>query len=478
MKFYGYAGLFVLVSFCLCQDAAAQSHWDQPTEIGSYQSIVARANLAGPVSTPTSARSVVEWQPRPELPAAESNQQSPLLTVSSLPRLPESSTTQIWPASHPTNPPVAHPASASQPVLSQQSLCQQEECSACCCHHDQACRSCKKAQGICERLAERKAEKTANWVVGSRALFFSRTREAGIPLATNEYDTLWTRDNSYRILPGGELSLIRRNCAGNGQEIRYWGLYPEQRIAELSQPEFKSYLAGLDDYFIGPESTNVQDIYEFSDSLQIRRRNEFHNVEINLLRNGGTYLTPGGNTGSFELLGGFRWLYFNEDFSYSGSGSESLAESVSYDLAVRNNLTGLQLGARNEIWICNKVSLISGTKFGLFNNRIRSRQSISNGSDDFAWLENDHYPDEEIDFDTALRKNDLAAIGELELGVAYQFAQRARLSMGYRVLGISGVALAPGQIPHNFSHPVETQRINSKDSLILGGAYSGIDICF
>lgn len=481
LKLPQHSVLAVLLTLCLYQVSGAQSHWDQPSEIGNYQSILAKAKLSGLPDPPIAAKSVVEpvvkWLPRLESSWGETYQHPQHATLPPASWRTESATNQEGVPSDPTFHPDTRSGPVSQYGYGHQILCQEVgDCNKCCVDSPD-CRSCRP-HGIGQKLVERKAEKTANWVLGSRALFFSRTREAGIPLAANEFDTLWTNDNSYRFVPGVELSLVRRNCAGYGQEIRYWGLYPEQRTAGLTIPDFKNLLCGLDDYQIGSGATNLEDIYEDSDSLQIHRRNQIHNLEINLLRNGGTYLTPGGKTGNFELLGGFRWLYFQENFSYSASGSEMFSEQVKYDLSARNHLTGLQIGARNEIWICQTVSLISGTKFGLFNNRIRSHQFISNQFDELAQLDNDHYPEDEFDFTASPRKNDLSAIGELELGVAYQFAQRARLSMGYRVVGISGVALATGQIPHNFSYPVEVQRINSKDSLILGGAYSGIDICF
>ena len=69
-------------------------------------------------------------------------------------------------------------------------------------------------------------------------------------------------------------------------------------------------------------------------------------------------------------------------------------------------------------------------------------------------------------------------IGELDLGLAYRFSQRVRANVGYRLIGINGIALAPNQIPRNFENENEIYRINSNDSLILSGGYAGLEMCF
>jgi len=451
MKRYWHTWLAILASACFVNSTDAQHNWSHPSEIGSYQSIVSRAGMGeGAVHAPPT-QSVSGWhhEGAPDIP----NQPQP-------PAPPDLTPGSIGGGS-------AHNQGFVSGAGGGAGSWGAGNCGT---------GGCGAGHTEYFDVGGRGAENAANWVVGTRALFFNRSREAGIPLTRNATDALWSTDNAYGTLPGAEISMIRRTCQGNGLELRYWGLIPSERETTIFGPGLDTYLVGFGDYLIGPGPNNLQDYYNNADSNRIYRNNEFHNVEVNALRNGGSYTTRGGRTGNFELLGGFRWLYFNEDFRYSAFNAGAVPTRVNYDLAARNNLLGFQLGGRNEVCLTDRISLVSGTRFGLFNNNIRSRQSISNEFGVFASPAGGA-PGVD-DYNYSSRKNELAALGELEAGVAYQFAQRARLNVGYRVLGISGVALAPSQIPRNFSNPAEINRINSKDSLILGGAYAGMDFCF
>ena len=49
---------------------------------------------------------------------------------------------------------------------------------------------------------------------------------------------------------------------------------------------------------------------------------------------------------------------------------------------------------------------------------------------------------------------------------------------GYRLVGISGLALTDGQIPSNFAYIPDAQRVHSDDSIILHGGYIGATFCW
>ena len=69
-------------------------------------------------------------------------------------------------------------------------------------------------------------------------------------------------------------------------------------------------------------------------------------------------------------------------------------------------------------------------------------------------------------------------MGEADLGLGYQLSSSVRLTIGYRLIGVTGVALAPDQIPYNFTDANELRRINSNGSLLLHGVYGGLNYCF
>jgi hypothetical protein len=317
--------------------------------------------------------------------------------------------------------------------------------------------------------------RAANWVVGTRTLFFTRNGEAPVPLSRANTALLSTA-NDYGTMPGGEVTLTRRSCSNRGLEFRYWGLFPSGREYTLWGPGLDTYLTGFNYFLIPPTATNVLDYYNNSDSHRVYRNNDFHSAEINALRNGGSYTALGCRTGSYELLGGFRWIQFNEDYRFSANYPTANPTRIDYDLATRNTLLGFQLGGRNELCLTDRISLMGGTRVGLFNNRSESRQSIQNEFGQFAYLATGAAGVD--DYNYSGTRNSLAMLGELDLGVACRLTQRVRANVGYRLMGISGVALAPNQIPRNFLNTGEITRVNSNDSLILGGAYAGMDMCF
>jgi hypothetical protein len=47
------------------------------------------------------------------------------------------------------------------------------------------------------------------------------------------------------------------------------------------------------------------------------------------------------------------------------------------------------------------------------------------------------------------------------------------MNLGYRVVGVNGVATAVGQIPRDFSNGDDINRINNTNSLLLHGVVLG-----
>jgi hypothetical protein len=319
------------------------------------------------------------------------------------------------------------------------------------------------------------AGSAANWVVGVRGLFFTRSGESPVPIARNAADdVLLSTVNDYGTMPGAETVFTRRTCNNWGAEFRYWGLYPNQRDYTFNGPGLDTYLTGLGDYLVAPGPTNVLTYFNGADNLRVYRNNEFHNVEVNGLRNGGCYTTLGGRNGTYEFIAGARWFQFNEDYRIAAFNAAATPAQINYDLATRNTLLGFQLGARNESCLTDRLSLIGGTRVGLFNNRSTASQSIRTDAGDVAYLSGN--PSALYDFES--ERDSLAVLGELDMGVGYRFTQRLRATIGYRLIGVSGVALAPNQIPRNFTNNAEIYRVKSTDSLILSGGFAGLDMCF
>ncbi len=78
-------------------------------------------------------------------------------------------------------------------------------------------------------------------------------------------------------------------------------------------------------------------------------------------------------------------------------------------------------------------------------------------------------------FDTDSKKNDVAFLGELDAGLSYQIGSHWRITGGYRVAAFSGIALAPSQIPLDFTDLASAAYVDDHDSLILHGTYAGVE---
>ena len=116
----------------------------------------------------------------------------------------------------------------------------------------------------------------------------------------------------------------------------------------------------------------------------------------------------------------------------------------------------------------------AGSKGGVYNNRINARQTIIDDAGAYAQVGSGAYAGSNYDFQD--QKDDLAFLGELDLGLIFQHSQRTRVKFGYRIVGVAGVALADGQIPYDFTDGDEILRAHSDGSLILSGGYAGIEI--
>jgi hypothetical protein len=74
--------------------------------------------------------------------------------------------------------------------------------------------------------------------------------------------------------------------------------------------------------------------------------------------------------------------------------------------------------------------------------------------------------------------NDVAFIGEGTLGMGICVKPGWTLNLGYRVMGVAGVATAVGQIPTEFTHVGSISGIRNDRSLILHGATFGMNYNF
>ena len=287
---------------------------------------------------------------------------------------------------------------------------------------------------------------------------------------------IFSDDIDHGDFSGLGVSLAGRKANGNGREFVYWGLDDDSTFDFGFIPATDFFSIGqLRDVRLAGQ-TGTQSAFTFFnnvDGLRIVRDTEINNIEANLLRNGGHYYTRHGKAANFELLGGLRLFQFDESLSILGGNAAGSAE---YLLEAENFLIGAQLGCRNEVCLTQRLRLSTGINVGLFNNRSETRQRIFDQDGNFATVVGGAANGHEVDYrDT---QDDIAIMGEFKVGLIMQLSERLRGNVGYRALGVGGVALAEDQIPLNFTDSGLLQRSRTNGNLLLHGLYFGAEACF
>ena len=84
-------------------------------------------------------------------------------------------------------------------------------------------------------------------------------------------------------------------------------------------------------------------------------------------------------------------------------------------------------------------------------------------------------PDAGQPFALESKKDDIAFLSEFDIGLAYCIKPCWRIAGGYKVLAISGYADSQNQLPYDYSSLATNGLIQNNNSLILHGAYIGLE---
>lgn len=209
-------------------------------------------------------------------------------------------------------------------------------------------------------------------------------------------------------------------------------------------------------------------------SLSVRSTFQVQNVEMNLLRL--PVLNGGGGSSRYELttLLGARIMRVDEDFwfrtDYERMDTNALG-SLAYDVQTDNTLYGFQIGGNGiyRFGSSGRLSMHCNSTVGLYGNHIEVSQRMNgarfaNGANAAFLVESE--------------KDDVSVIGEMRLGVSYQGHPNWRIYGGWRVIGMTGLALSTDQIPTAFVTPNQVGTIASNGSMLLHGLQSGIEFTY
>ena len=243
--------------------------------------------------------------------------------------------------------------------------------------------------------------------------------------------------------------------------------------------------------------------------LAQRARTNFRasNVELNILRlpmfcdapcatTGGGYdsrgygsCAPACSTPAFSVtaLCGVRYFRVDDDFesatewgrydtgvvpeTFDGWGNG--ANELFHDIEVENHMVGFQLGANMNYCVSCKCNLFWDTNFGLYNNHITHYQRVYNPLDYGV-----QFAEEARAASARSTKDDIAFLGEMRLGGAYDFTCHWRGVIAYRALAAAGLALSDEQIRPEYSNWANMARIDSNGSMIIHGLQVGVECSY
>lgn len=336
-------------------------------------------------------------------------------------------------------------------------------------------------QSVVSDYFEAAVVRDAIWVLGVNALMMNRDFDDDFAFgfdAANPTNIQRSSDADNGYTGGLETVLSRRNSFGRGWEARYFGIYSDGTEAVLGGTPQTS-IAGLAQLSDSGTFTPLSTTFNNADVHSLTRNYDIHDAEFNLLRNGNCFSTPLRNRpGTIEWLSGFRFFRFDEGLDYVAiSATDPVARSA-FNSSVTNNLFGLQIGNRIELQSFNRMSFSVGSKVGLFNNRAETGL-IATNQDQTGFFSRPNINTGAAtgtSFDLGDEKKDgLAVLGELDLGAIWQFHRRARARIGYRIIGVNGVANADQNIPTDFSDPTALGFANDDGDLVIGGGYAGLE---
>jgi len=331
----------------------------------------------------------------------------------------------------------------------------------------------------------------------------------------------WTKstDVSMEWSGGFEVRLLRPFCCCQyAGEVVYWGIFPGMQESNLYSWERPgnlkcTYDFGDLDYNNGVRTDDLNEWFDDARRHRLRRSFQFHNVEVNLVQGpffgtacgdpcgvygagygGGSCAGVGAGCGSpcygvpswssylnVGWMCGFRYFRFDEGLEFASADSSDQfgvvpRDDMYYTIDVDNHLIGCQLGFQADYAWRQRLHWIAATKFGLYANHINHYSRII-GNRGPAYV-GGIGPNAGMLFDVPSSKTDVAFLGELDLGLGWHITPRLQASVGYRVVAVTGVALATNQIPYNFAGIQDVADVDSNGSLILHGGYAGAEYCW
>jgi hypothetical protein len=261
-----------------------------------------------------------------------------------------------------------------------------------------------------------------------------------------------------------------------GIEAIYWGVWGLDGQSSIYDPT-NSLSTVMDDGLVSFNGTPASDFFDNSRSHELSRNDEFHNLELNFLM-----MPVSGGRFQMTALAGVRFFRFNEGLQFGAlAGSAPVGATFASDPAdaaylntsVQNNLIGFQIGSYLNYQVNDRLSVFAVPKIGIYGNHITGHNELIGGDGTVATFDGNG---DALNFHNTA--NVFSMLGSIDVGVNWAFTQHWSFIGGYRVVAATGMALGDNQVPQFFADEAGWQHINTNGSLILHGAFAGLECRF
>ncbi len=284
---------------------------------------------------------------------------------------------------------------------------------------------------------------------------------------------------------GGEVQLGRRfccDCTPYAIEATFWTTTAftgsETSTSTLGTgtligtPLEMNYLQ----YVFPDQTVLASDVFGNALSSTVSRRDEFYNLEINLIREKMAWCCESNWEIGWSL--GIRYFRFEESLSVGVCTPLYGGLDAYFKNTVTNNLIGPQIGFDLAYKLGCNCRLFVSPKFGIYGNWVDSSFAGQACEGSGAYVDASNTVAGYPNFPAHGANAGVAFLTQVDLGLDWQFTRNWSAKIGYRVLAITGMGLADDEFPQYLTDTPEMQNPQHNSSLVLHGAFLGLTYNF
>jgi hypothetical protein len=284
---------------------------------------------------------------------------------------------------------------------------------------------------------------TPNWWFSADALFLHRTQNYSQTLVIDENNAqaaVLTGNNlDFGTAAGPRFAMGRQWDSGITTELVYFGMHDWSSTAQA--------LGNNNLSLPGDLGLATFDFFA-ADRMDVSYGSRLQNLEANLW-------AP---LGGVEWLAGFRHFSVIEDFKIASFDADTYLSD--YQIQTNNQLYGGQVGVRKR-WTMDWLGFAPEAKFGLLGNANNQHSLIRD-------LENS-----KVLRDETVSSSILSSLTELRLVGDASVTKNFKVTFGYNLLWLTGVAQAPYQFDSSYTSS-SSQFVDDNHSIFYHGANVGL----